>query len=707
MRLTQYRHYLAFSTLASLGVESYAQVPTTTLPDVVVNASFHDDDAGSYKANTVSVGSKVALSPRQIPQSVSVITQARMTDQNLTTIGDALNEVTGVSISPWDSSTHQYYSRGYTMDMAYDGVPVYGGASGIQEFDLSIYERVEVLRGPAALFMGSGQGGGLVNLVRKRGLFNPALSLTTSTGSWDNHRMVIDAGGPLDAEGRLRSRFVASWQEHDYFWDVSHKNKWLTYGSLDYQLTPDTVVSLSATHQQDHTDSPSMGLPAYTDGRFLDVSRSTHVYPDWARFAYDTTEIAFDVEHAFANGWQLKGKVLNRTQDKFWKDAFPSPGAGVDPATGTISSYNRRSSDVDMERKAFDLYVSGPFEVFKREHTATVGYNWDSFVTHNRSVNAPPFRDVPLDNPNAVPEPDFVFTNGNESEVSQNGVYGQLRLSLTDPLTLVLGGRSSNFERRSRSVAPSAATRWSSSQKETGEFTPYGGLIYAITDHINGYVSYSDIFMPQGQETATGTTLEPRVGAQWETGLKASFLDDKLGASVAVFRTTDTNRAMLDQVNPGFYVSAGEVRVEGWETEITGQPIPSLNLSVGYSYLTSHYVEDQTRSGQKFSLFEPRHSLKSYAKYRMLDGRLKGLFVGGGIHINSGTDGTSDSALRSQGGYALVNGQIGYELSGKTSLALIGNNLFDRTYYARVGNLNTYNTYGDPRNFTVVFRTAL
>ena len=699
-------HYRFFvlSALTCLTAESWA---AQTLPDIRISGQHQPSDDDSYKAESVTVGTKAALAPVDVPQSLSVITRTRMNDQNLTTIGEVLNEVTGVSVAPWDSITQQYYSRGYSLDMAYDGVPVYGGTSGIQEYDMAIYERVEVLRGPAALFMGSGGGGGLVNMVRKRGLHEAGASLSTSVASWDNHRVMIDAGAPLDAEGRLRSRVVAAWQEQDYFWDVSHKDKWLTYATLDYQLTPNTVVSLTGSHQEDHMQSPSMGLPAYSDGRFLDVSRSTHVYPEWARFAYETTEVALDLEHAFSNGWQLKSKLLQRTQDKFWKDAFPSPGVGVDPASGTIASYNRRKNDTDIERRAFDLYLSGPFSALGRSHHATLGYNQDRQLIGSRSVNAAPFFDVPVNDPNSVLEPDFVYNRGTEGETTQQGIYGQLRLSLADPLTLVLGGRSSDFEYRSRNVAPSAATRWASSRKETGEFTPYGAVIYALTDNLNAYVSYSDIFIPQAQQTAAGTSLEPRIGAQWETGLKASWLDGALGASMALFRTNDSNRAMSDLNNPGFFISAGEVQVEGWEMEISGKPSESLNLSLGYSYLTSQYLEDRLSSGEKFSLYEPRHSLKSYAKYRLLDGSLKGLFFGAGLHISSGTDGSSDSRLRSQGGYALASAQLGYEFSDKTSLALMGNNLFDRHYYARVGNLNTYNTYGEPRSFALVLRTAL
>ncbi|HSX69680.1 MAG TPA: TonB-dependent receptor, partial [Pseudomonas sp.] len=285
--------------------------------------------------------------------------------------------------------------------------------------------------------------------------------------------------------------------------------------------------------------------------------------------------------------------------------------------------------------------------------------------------------------------------------------YSQARLSITDPLTLVLGARTSEFERRSRSVAPSQPSAWETGSRETGEFTPYGGLVYYLAPNITSYVSYSDIFMPQGQQTADGGSLEPRIGAQWEAGLKGQFFDRNLNASLAIYRTRDTNRALQDLDNPGFSIAAGEVEVEGWELEVSGRPLPNLNLSVGYAYVNSKYLEDRNNAGRNYSIFEPKHSLKSYAKYRFVDGPLARAFVGGGVHINSGNRGSSETELRAQGGYALVNAQVGYEFSEKTSVALLGNNLFDRHYYARVGGQNTYNTFGEPRNFALVLRTEL
>lgn len=698
---TQKRAWL-FGSLAALAADAQAQ-ESYQLPSITV-ISEQPDDSASYAPSSIAVGSKINVSPLEVPQSVSVITQQRIEDQNLITIGDALNEVTGVTVSPWDSLTTQYRSRGYIMDVAYDGVPVYG-SNGNQEYDLAIYDRVEVLRGPAALFMGAGQGGGLINLVRKRGLETRGASLSASAGSWDNYRAVIDVGGPLDDAGRLRSRFVGSWQEQDFFWDVTHKEKWLGYGALDFSLTPDTVVGFSFTHQEDHTDSPSMGQPAYTDERFLDVPRSTHVYPDWNMMGFETTEFALDFEHAFANGWLLKSKLMQRDQDKFWKDSFP--GTGVDPETNLISRYNTRATDADIRQRAFDIFASGPFDLLGRSHQLTVGYNANRIFSEQRYMSGDPVYDVPLGNPNLVPELEPVYTSGYEEDISQQGVYSQIRMSITDPLTLVLGGRVSDFKNEGRYVAPSTPTEWRTSGKETGEFTPYGGLVYYLTPNITSYVSYSDIFVPQSQRAVGGTRLDPRIGAQWEAGLKGQFLQRRLNASMAIYRTRDTNRSMQDQDNPGFFYSAGEVEVEGWEVEVSGQPTPNLNLSVGYAYINSKYLEDQRNEGKAFSLFEPKHSLKSYAKYQFTEGALQRAFIGGGVHINSGNDGTSNSPLRSQSGYAVASAQLGYQIADNTSVALLGNNLFDREYYARVGGLNSYNTVGDPRNFTLVLRTQL
>lgn len=669
------------------------QEPTVVeLPPIVV------ESLSGYAARAIAAGGKEAVPLLEVPNSVTVITRQRMDDQNVVTIDDALKDVPGVSVVPWDTSTSQYYSRGYALDVMYDGVPAYSSTSGLQEFDMSIYERMEVQRGPDGLTKGVSNPGGTVNLVRKRGLAAPSLSGTASLGSWSNLRGEIDVGGPLTKDGRVRGRFVTSAQDRGFFHKPTHLEKELVYGALDVDLTDRTVLSIAAAFQDNATQSPSMGLPAYQDGRFLDVPRSTHVYPRWNKYRFRTTEYSAQVRHEFENRWVFSAKANHREQDKFWKDSFPSPNTGVDPDTMT-ATYTRRSSDVEIDRSGVDAYISGPFELLGKEHRLTAGYSHEIYRLSSQGVTlAPNLVNVPIFDPDAfVPEPNFRYTNGSDSRTEQSGFYGQARITLADPLIVIGGGRFSNFNAKSRAIAPSPVTAWRQGASADNRFTPYAGLVYYLTPDITVYGSYADIFIPQTQMTVTGQTLDPRVGAQYEAGVKGSFFEGGLNASLALFRTRDRNRAMPDPANPMFSIQAGEAEVKGFEAELSGSPLKGLELTAGYTFLDTVYINHQTTKGQVFSLFEPEHSFKGYARYTFSSSLLKDLSLSAGFQFSSGMAGPG-GFVRKQGKHVIVNAQADYRLSEHVSAGLAVNNLFNEKYHARIGGLNTYNTYGEPRN---------
>ncbi len=207
---------LAGSMSAPVMAEA-ADGESTTVSSVTVEAA----DKG-YAASTVTVGGKEPVSVLDVPNTISVITQQRIQDQNLVTMVDALAQVPGVHVTTWDGLIGQIRSRGYLLDVSYDGIPAFNSGQA-QDFDLIVYEQVEVLRGPAGIFKGSGQPSGTANFVRKRGLGEFAASLGVSAGSWDNHRVEADIGGPLAADGRLRGRFAGSYLERGFFTDRSHE----------------------------------------------------------------------------------------------------------------------------------------------------------------------------------------------------------------------------------------------------------------------------------------------------------------------------------------------------------------------------------------------------------------------------------------------------------------------------------------------------
>lgn len=295
--------FLSIALSAGVSVQTYAN-QTLNLPEnpveeapalqsVTVWGEGATEDTTSYTAKDVTVAGKLPVALKDIPQSVSVISRQRIEDQHLTSLDDALRQTTGVTVIPNDSTQSQFYARGYSLNVTVDGIPSVSGLSGAEQFDLGVYDRVEVLRGPAGMLSGSGDPGGTVNVVTKKPRDKFAFNGTLSSGSWDNNRGEFDVTGPLNDSKTLRGRVVGIAQDQDFFYDKTHARKGVFYGVLEYDLTPDTTLSLTYIDQAQKVKASYLGLPAYTNGKLLNVSRSLNPTPDWTRNnVYTREEVA-------------------------------------------------------------------------------------------------------------------------------------------------------------------------------------------------------------------------------------------------------------------------------------------------------------------------------------------------------------------------------------------------------------------------------
>ncbi|MBW7902884.1 MAG: TonB-dependent siderophore receptor [Rhodocyclaceae bacterium] len=704
---------LAYQFTAEKAVAIKAAAGTAgikALPTLVITA----EKENSYKSPTATVASKLPASPREIPYSVSVLTRQQMDEQNMMTIWDAMSQMTGTQAIWNDTDQGQFHARGGAMNIQYDGMPSLYPLSGSQQFDLAMYERVEVQRGPAGVLQGSGFFSGTVNLVRKAPKREFEAHLQGSLGSWDNKRIEADVTGPITEDGRIRGRFVASWDDKDWFVDRMHNDKWLAYGVVEADVLPSTTLRLSAAAQRSDTDVGYSGLPTYTDGRLIDLPRSFNPNPDWNKYQWEHEEFAGELEHRFAGGWHAKVRASRRESGFFFKDGYLT--TGIDPTTMT-GDYLRRKADWDYTSRDFDAYVGGPFELFGRTHDLVFGANHSTYLSKGKSVTSSHIASlrvngVVLNDPPNVPDFDADYRTGSESETTQYGVYGQLRARVLDPLAVVLGGRYTNYDARSRTVSPAAVpTAWSQGAKENGVFTPSAGIVFDVTKAVSLYASYADIFVPQTSKKADGSVLKPRVGEQYEIGAKGDFFDGKLGATLAAFQITDTNRAFSDPANPGFFLPLGEVESKGWELEFVGSPLRNWDLSAGYTNLRTEQTKTSTASslGAPISYWYPRHQLKLWSNWRFGAGPLQGVSLGFGMTGMSRTaSGASTPTVRAreQSGYAVFNASIGYRIDKTYSLNLAINNLFDRGYFTRVQGTNTYMSYGEPRNWLLTFRAG-
>ncbi|WP_148293932.1 TonB-dependent siderophore receptor [Azospirillum sp. B4] len=198
-----------------------------------------------------TVTAKLPMTPHELPQSLSVLGVEQLQEQKLITLDDALRQTPGVIVEPIDGNRVNFYSRGFEItNLQFDGIPTTMDDRIFAPPDLVVFDKVEVLKGPAGLLSGFGGPGGAINLVRKAPLSTTAGYANLTVGSWDNYRLEGDFTGPLNDSGTVRGRLVGTFQERDTFQDWTHQKRLLGYGTVGADLTPDTTATVGVYRQE-------------------------------------------------------------------------------------------------------------------------------------------------------------------------------------------------------------------------------------------------------------------------------------------------------------------------------------------------------------------------------------------------------------------------------------------------------------------------
>lgn len=698
------------------------ELGATTISAQHANAT--TEGSNSYTSNAVTIG-KGTHTLKEIPQSVTVMTRKQMDDQDLVDLKDALNQTTGVVGLQGVGKGLIVSSRGFQIDdWQYDGVPIPRNTYSLGNWatqDLIFFDRLEILRGASGLLQGTGSPGGAINLVRKRGQNAPTVTVTGKAGSWDHYGLQVDAGGPLNQAGTIRGRVVADQDQSNSFIDYDWSRTLSLYGALDIDLRDDTTLGL-AVSRSDGDSRPSIrGLPRYADGKMPDIKRSTYTGSRWNSSDIDVTTVYADLEHRFNDDWAFKVGAVHMTENNKAKNQrVQSAGDGLE-ADGTGVQYADFVTDFDSTKVGLDMNLNGKFEAFSMQQEVMLGGNFSQLETDDqlaRTFNnsTDTIFDLNHNRPDISYDSLINATGGrgtlSKYDIRQKGLYGTWRVKPVDDLTLVLGSRVSwyDYSYKSKTQTRTGITpNDPSTSNETGEVTPYAGIVYDLSREWAVYASYTDVFQPQTNRDAGGTVLKPVIGSNYEIGLKGELMDGRVNTSLAIFRYDQENRAVNDIAGgmecDGWYCSkaSGKVRSQGIDAEISGEVVENLQLFAGYTYNTTKYLEDPTNEGRVFSTWTPKHMLRMWANYQ-LPGDWSRVSTGLGFTTQShtlGYEGTYDVA-----GYTVWNARVGYQLSPEIGLAVNANNLFDKKYIsAGYNQLDGNNNFGDPRNlmFTVKY----
>lgn len=656
------------------------------------------EGTGSYTTGRVNSSTRLGLSLRETPQTITVITSQQIKDFGYDTMDDVLKATSGTYVYNRGANGGAYFSRGFAMQSQYDGIPNPWGISEQNRNpspDSAILDHVEVVQGASGLLTGAGDPGGTINMVRKMPTHTPQAAFEVSLGSWNYRRAMADVSGPLIESGRIRGRAVAAVQREKSFVDHEFSNRRVFYGVLETDLTDTTLVSANVQIQHNRYND-DFGVQLGPSGEDLGFGRSSFFGADWGNMEKENRLYTLRLDQQLPHDWQLRAAFNRSETDVNNKIAFPMGSVDVDTGAGMTIRRNRLQRE--FFSNAFDVYASGPVMLLGREHELVLGGN--SAIQTDRSRNN--FSNVPIDNlyqfdPRAVPylDDDTLTEWPSFSRTRQRGVYSAARINIADPLKLIVGGRLSWFE--------------SGTARENRVWSPYAGLIYDLNDWASVYASYSDIFNPQSNKSASGNNLDPVVGKNYEVGLKGEFFEGRLNTGLALFRLEQTNLAKLDESVPydqnnaceGWcYTASDKVLSRGVDFSVAGAVTEDWQMMAGYSYVHSKYASGD-QSGDAYNTYMPQHIFRMSTIYQIPASQWS---VGGDVQYHSRIYQKTDVYHIRQGGVGLVGLLAKYQLTEQSEIKLSVQNLFDRKYFESISTPNYFNSYGAPRSAYITYQ---
>lgn len=671
--------------------QAQSQPGDITLPAVTVTATSPVAGEG-YSAGAASIGGKGEVSLKEIPQSVSVVTRERMDDQNMVRLEDLARRTTGMLVLANDQGRSSIYMRGFELDSyLIDGLPsplssIYG-----TQPDLWLFDRVEVLRGPAGLYNGTGEPGGTVNLARKRALKSFAASGSLAYGSWDAQRYEADVTGALTEDGKVRGRVAAAYQSKNSWIDVNDNQNQVGYGTLEFDLAPRTTLSLGATNASSDV-KPFNGLPTTASGQLLGVDRSTFIGANWNRFENASSEGFVELMHGLDGGGHVKAAVrmVNRSVDfKYAYSASAADAAGNVTRTAIARQY-------DEESLAADTHLNLPFTLWNLPQNLIVGADYREYDQTTLQGSANIAGTTNVNNPSyAWPEPNITLNSRTNVAPEQYGVYANVRIKPWQPLTLIGGARVSWYDATTTNLVNNSVSKVQIDSK----ITPFAGVVYDISKSWSAYASFTEIFQPQTTLGADGQPIDPREGRSYEAGVKGQHFNGLLNSQFGLYRLRDKNRA-VGVPGTTYSIANGEVEVQGIEAEISGMLATGWEASAGYTFTDTEFVSGSAgQAGQVFSTVTPRHNFNLWTRYDFQQEVMRGAYLGGGLRAMSSFYSMSGTARIEQDAYTVVDALLGYRITRNVDLSLTVNNLFDKKYYQRVGGTSVFNFYGEPRSY--------
>ena len=650
----------------------------STLPTITVSAKV----SSGYTVPKISTATKTNTPLIDIPQSISVVTQEAIKDQNILSMSDAVRYVPGMGISQGEGNRDALVFRGNrsTGDFFVDGI-----RDDVQYYrDIYNIERVEVLKGPNGMIFGRGGSGGVINRVVKEASWSPIQEITAQAGSFNAKRVALDVGQGINEVAAVRLN--AMYENSGSFRDGVDLKRYGVNPTVTIMPTNNTKVVLNAEYFKDERVA-DRGIPSF-QGRPLNTNVSTF-FGDPNRSLSDSELKAVNalIEHKFDNEVTIRNRTRYATQDKFYQNVYPNAvnaaGTGVD-----INAYNDTTQRNTFFNQTDLLFSLNTGEV---KHDLVVGLEIGHQETDNLrntgtfNNTAATFVNVPTSNPiTTAPIAFTTLATDNHSVMKQTSLYAQDQIKLLPQLQAILGLRYDRYEVDFRNNITASDINTSDNF-----LSPRVGLVYKPIETVSIYTSYSLAYVPRAGEqltslTVTNKALEPEkfknveVGAKWD-------IQPNLALTTAVFKLDRTNVIIQDPNNTALSILGGGQSNKGFELGLAGRVTSAWSVMGGYTYQDGQITNTQSAAAKKGAVLAelPKNTFSLWNRYDFTPGWGVGL----GVINRSAMYTSTDNTVRLPG-FTRVDAAVYARIDKNLRAQLNIENLFDTKYFASAHNNN-------------------
>ncbi|KOF54768.1 catecholate siderophore receptor Fiu [Achromobacter sp. DMS1] len=700
------------------------------------------DDANPYKAN--HLGSPKFTQPLvDTTQTVQVVTEQLMKDQQATTLTDALRNVAGAGTfyageNGNTSTGDAIYMRGFdTSNSIYvDGIR---DTSTVHR-DMFNIGQVEVIKGPSGSDYGRSAPSGSINLVTKQPKLEDSFDASVGIGSARYKRSTLDWNQTLGETSAFRLNMMGL-KSDAAGRDQVENNRWGVAPSLAFGLgTPNRAyIDFLHVKQNNVPDGGvvTIGLPGYQPpgaayGYMADADKvdTNNFYGTQSDHDYSTTDMAtLRLEHDFNANTTLRNVTRwSRTKQDYLLTSFMAGASNLtigDPSDPSTWLMTRTPNLKNISNRIFtnQTNLTSKFSTGSLKHDLSAGFEFTRETQKSYGQTSPSMPPVSIYDPDNSISVGSIEDNGANSygKTDTFAVYAFDTIDVTDKWQVNGGIRYDHYRTSYNSAtacggtgrnpvpcngAPTGTPITTVDERISGNLVDWKlGTLYRVAPNGNVYVNYAVSQQPPGGSnfqlatsgnSANRVDFAPQKAKTAELGTKWELFDRQLLVGAALFRTEVTNEVQAE--SDGTYSQTGKKRVQGLELSASGQITDNWSASAGYTiqHATVEEGSNVANDGSNNLTYTPRHAFSMWTTYQLPNG----FRLGGGARyvgtLHRGTDGAvgTPNYVRS---YWVFDAMAGYTVNKNFDLQFNVYNLFNKDYVAAI-NKSGYRYFpGAPR----------